>query len=190
MSGYNAEYTAPRDNEELADLPAETPEPIILEAEEEKTLPVQMRHLGLAMNSEHSQELFDLAFTVSQELEKLEKAEALVEELRNEMRQMRLNDISADDHRLTHIWESAAEIADRRGYCDVFDSIMDELGTGYTREMEYCVTVTETVTYDVHVTAPRNATQSDIEELVGYETLSDHNETDRDWEVSSYESAD
>ncbi len=153
MSGYNAEYTAPQDNEELAELPA-TLEPIVLEKSE------------------------------------LEKAQELIEELRNELRTMRFADIPAHDHRLTHIWESAAEIADQKGYCGIFDEIMEELGTGFTREMEYCVTVTETVTYDVHVTGPRNATQSDIEEMVADIDLDDWSETDRDREVTNYESAD
>ena len=144
MSGYNAEYSAPRETE-LEDLPA-TLEPIVLEAEEERTLPVKMRHIATEMWKERTpypeaQELANLAFEVQQELAKLEEAQNLVEELRAELRKERMNDIPADDHRLTHIWESASEIADRRGYCDVFDSIMEELGTGYTREMEYCVTV-------------------------------------------------
>jgi hypothetical protein len=191
MSGYNAEYTAPRD-EELEDLGATLP-PIVLkdvEEVEEKTLPVQMRHLGLAMNSEHSQQLFDLAFEVSQELAKLEALTQKNEELVESLRQSRFGDIQPHDHRLAHIWERAGEIADSRGYCDVFDSIMEELGTGYTREMEYCVTVTETKTYDVHVTGPRNATQHDIELLIDEVRLDDYAETDSEIEVTNYESAD
>ena len=184
MSGYNAEYTAPRDNEELAELPAETPAPetkFVARVIPSYELPMIISDTPLAWDGIPEEKLAEF------------NKQDLLETIRhwaNLYSNERRNDISAYDHRLTHIWESASEIADRRGYCDVFDSIMDEIGTGYTREMEYCVTVVETVTYDVHVTAPRNATQSDIEELVGYETLSDHNETERDWEVSSYESAD
>ena len=186
MSGYNAEYSAPRETE-LEDLPA-TLEPIVLNPEPElvKTYNVW----------EFPTECYSATFepmTVEQGEIALSKGEWDVTRLLATVRHqswMLRRDISADDPRLTHIWESASEIADRRGYCDVFDSIMDEIGTGYTREMEYCVTVSETIKYDVHVTAPRNATQSDIEELIQYETLSDHTEIERDWEVDNYESAE
>ena len=184
MSGYNAEYTAPRDNEELADLPAETPAPIILTNKPE---PYKVwEFMGMLSSRYSNDDLIE-----EQEMGDFSQFDMarLIQTVRN-LARLANKDISADDHRLTHIWESASEIADRRGYCDVFDSIMEELGTGYTREMEYCVTVSETIKYDVHVTAPRNATQADIEELIQYETLSDHTEIERDWEVDSYESAE
>ncbi len=182
MSGYNAEYTAPRDNEELADLPAETPAPIVLvETYNVWEFPTECYS---ATFEPMTDEQAEIALTKGNW-----DTKKLLATVRNLSWQLR-RDIPADDPRLTHIWESASEIADRRGYCDVFDSIMDEIGTGYTREMEYCVTVVETIKYDIHVTAPRNADQSDIEELIQYETLSDHTEIERDWEVESYESAD
>lgn len=161
MSGYNAEYTAPRDNE----TEEATPAPIEL-VEEPK--PYAPWDTGTFAN-----------------LEELDKARLLatVRELRIEANKP----IQADDHRVAHIWEQAGEIADRRGYCDVFDSFMDELGTGYTREAEFCVTVTETVTYDVHVTAPRDSSQSDIEALIEDIDLNDWEDTEREVEVTNYE---
>ena len=185
MSGYSAEYGIPAgDREEMADLPAETPEPevkFVARVIPSYELPFIVSDTPLAWDGIPEEKLAEF------------NKQDLLETIRhwaNLYSNERRNDISADDHRLTHIWESASEIADRRGYCDVFDSIMEELGTGYTREMEYCVTVSETIKYDVHVTAPRNATQSDIEELIQYETLSDHTEIERDWEVDNYESAE
>ena len=168
MSGYNAEYGIPAGDRDNAEETTATPAPIEL-VEEPK--PYAPWDTGTFAN-----------------IDELDKARLLATV--RELQKNANKDISADDHRLIHIWESAADIADRRGYCDVFDSIMDELGTGYTREQEYCVTVTETVTYDVHVTAPRNATQEDIEELVEYIDLDDWSETDRDREVTNYERND
>lgn len=164
MSGYNADYTAPRDNE----TEEATPAPIEL-VEEPK--PYAPWDTGTFAN-----------------IEELDKARLLATV--RELQKNANKPIQADDHRIAHIWESAGEIADQKGYCDVFDTFMDELGTGFTREMEYCVTVTETVTYDVHVTAPRNATQEDIEERVEDMDLDDWSETDRDREVVNYESAE
>lgn len=180
MSGYNAEYSAPRETE-LEDLPA-TLAPIVL-GQPIESAPIQMgENVETVCEKIQSRESFTA--------EERQNLTNILKSQRDMIHKLRTEDISADDYRLTHIWESASEIADRRGYCDVFDSIMEEIGTGYTREMEWCVTVTETIKYDVHVTAPRNATQSDIEELIQYETLSDHNEIERDWEVDNYESAD
>ena len=184
MSGYNAEYTAPQDNEELAELPAETPAP---------ETPALVETYGTWEFPEHCYGSTFVPMTEEQGNTALTKADwdtkKLLATIRHLSWQLR-QDIAANDSRLLSIWERAGEIADSRGYCDVFDSIMDELGTGYQREYEYCVTVVETIKYDVHVTGPRNATQSDIEELIGDVDLSDYSELERDWEVDNFETAD
>lgn len=187
MSGYNAEYGIPAGDRDNAEETTATPEPIVLTPEPEVVEPLAPWNVPNALNYYGS---------TWEPLTK-EKADELVAEgelditrllatVRHLLWQNR-RDIQADDHRLTHIWEQAAEIADRRGYCDVYDSIMEELGTGYAREVELCVTVTETVTYDVHVTAPRNADQRDIEELIEDIDLDDFSETDREREVRNWE---
>lgn len=76
------------------------------------------------------------------------------------------NDIQADDWRLTHIWETAAEIADRKGYCSEFDAMMDELGTGFARVSDYEVQVKVEQYIWVNVTAKRGANDYDIQEVL------------------------
>ena len=176
MSGYNAEYGIPSGDREDA-------QPTIILGQPIEHAPIQQNENVATMADKlesrtefTKEELLIVANTL-----KLQRDQAHT---------ARISDIPANDNRLMHIWEQASEIADRKGYCDIFDEIMDELGTGFTREMEYCVTVTETVTYDVHVTAPRNASQEDIEERVEDMDLDDWSETDRDREVTNYESAE
>jgi hypothetical protein len=58
--------------------------------------------------------------------------------------------IEADDHRLTDLWERAGEIADRRGYCSVYDELAEELGAP-TRSVsgEVVVEVTRSQTFRI-----------------------------------------
>lgn len=101
--------------------------------------------------------------------------------------------IQADDYRLQHIWEQAGEIANDKGYCNVFDEFMSELGTGYERTREYCLTVQVTRTYDVHVTAGRDANMYDLNEALdgwSVEDIESNENTDSDWEITNWEYAD
>ena len=102
--------------------------------------------------------------------------------------------IQADDYRLQHIWEQAGEIANDKGYCNVFDEFMSDLGTGYERTREYCLTVQVTRTYDVHVTAGRDANMYDLNEALdgwSVEDIESNENTDNgDWEITNWEYAD
>ena len=101
---------------------------------------------------------------------KLAKLRALVEEVKStkaELAQfkqlnatqsariatLRNEQISADDERLTDFWERAHSVADDHGYCEVFDTIVTELG-GPQREVELSVEVT--MTFTVPITIGRN----------------------------------
>lgn len=59
--------------------------------------------------------------------------------------------IAADDPRIAHIWEDAARLANRAGYCDTYDSMVEKLGApGRVRDIYVSVehnglTVTATV---------------------------------------------
>ena len=169
MSGYNAEYTAPRETE-LEDLPA-TLAPIEL-VEEPK--PYAPWDTGTFAN-----------------LEELDKARLLatVRELRIEANKP----IQADDHRIAHIWEQAGEIADQKGYCDVFDSFMDELGTGYAREESMVTYVTVTVTVPVYTIVRRG---SEVEDYIDSSVVEEaFNNADIDitndmWSIDYSESAE
>lgn len=77
-----------------------------------------------------------------------------------------LQTVNADDWRIEHIWEKAAEIADRKGYCSEFEEMMDELGTGFIRETEYEVKVKVEQYIWVYVTAKRGASDYDIQEML------------------------
>jgi hypothetical protein len=177
MSGYNAEHGIPagdRDNTE--ETPA--PEPVYV-----------LPYNPWEFSETHYGTTFAQMTAGQAEVEADHQewdVKRLLATIRHQSWQLRQT-IQADDHRIQHIWEKAGEIADQKGYCSVFDEIMEELGTGYAREVEYCVTVTETKTYDVHVTASRNADQRDIEELISEVDLSDWSETDSEIEVQNYE---
>jgi hypothetical protein len=95
--------------------------------------------------------------------------------------------IEPSDQRLRKIWERAAEIATDRGYCDEFDYVMAELGTGFTRERHYYVEVevTRTAMISIPVTCLNNqdpvnmVSDDDVEEYVGdgeYQTVN--------WEIT------
>lgn len=84
-----------------------------------------------------------------------------------------LQTVNADDWRIEHIWESAAEIADRKGYCSEFDEMMDELGTGFTREADYEVKVKVEQYVWVPVTAKRGASESEIEDAIDQSMIED-----------------
>ena len=64
---------------------------------------------------------------------------SLIERLMKERSEARYAPISADDDRLTHIWEQAYEIASGKNYCSEFRDMMDALGTGYVHEKTYMV---------------------------------------------------
>lgn len=154
MSGYNAEFGIP--NGDKDETP--TPEPIT-------NMPVPYNDwefnslLGGYKADEYLEEK-DMGDLSAYDVAKL------VQTVRTLQRKLN-REIDADDWRLQHIWERAGEIANGRGYCDVFDTIMEELGTGYVREAEFCLTVTVTRTYDVHLNAPRNSGHYELEELIG-----------------------
>lgn len=173
MSGYNAEYGIP-----AGDRNEETPTIILGQ-------PIEHAPIQSGENVSTMAEKLETRTEFTKE-ELLYVANTLKAQ-RDQAHTARISDIPANDSRLNHIWETAGEIADRKGYCEVFDEIMDELGTGWTRDVEYCVTVTETKTYDVHVTGPRNADQQDIELLIDQVDLDDWSETDTEIEVQNYE---
>lgn len=82
--------------------------------------------------------------------------------------------IEPSDQRLRKIWERAAEIATDRGYCDEFDYMMTELGTGYNRQRDYYVEVevTRSAVISIPVTCLHNqdpvnmVSDDDVEEYV------------------------
>lgn len=157
MSGYSAEYGIPAGdrNEELADLPAETPAPIILTNKPEGYSAWEF--MGMLSSRYSNDELIE-----EQEMgdiDAFDKAR-LIQTVRGLIR-IANRDIQPDDYRLNHIWERAGEIADGRGYCDVFDSIMEELGTGYTREEAMVSYVDLTITVPVYVTVKRGGEPAD-----------------------------
>jgi len=104
------------------------------------------------------------------------------------------NDIDASDSRLTHIWERAAELANERNYCDVFDSFMGELGTGFTRSREYYVNVV--VTLEQYISVPVTCHVGDdprdhVEQWMINEYLEFAGEPEiQDWSAIDYDLAD
>ena len=186
MSEYNAEYGIPAgDRDENA-----TPEPIVLEPitiepAREWQLPQSIRHYGTVWTPLTEEDAN--AAVAEFGTDELPALFALVRRLVWQSRQ----NIDADDFRLTHIWERAGEIADQKGYCGVFDEIMDQLGTGYERTIDVNVTVSVNTTVTIPVTMPRNADASeyidtsDVEEALSNSDLSSY-----DWEVTGTEAAD
>ncbi len=159
MSGYNAEYTAPRDEE--------TPEPIVLP---ETVTPMAPWNVPTELN------LYGSTFEpmLKEDADKL-IAEGTVDvaQLMATMRQLlwaSRQTIQADDYRIAHIWEQAGEIADQKGYCDVFDTFMDDLGTGYAREEEVVAWVDVTVKIPVPITMRRDG---DVMDYLDNSTIDD-----------------
>lgn len=166
MSGYNADIAQPEEREPIIGQPIE--EAPIQAGENIETMADK-----LAKRSRFTpEELMHVVTTL--------KAQ------RDAIHRNRVTGIQADDPRLTHIWEQAGEIADRRGYCDVFESIMEELGTGFSRTVEgYAVvevTLKMTVSVPVEVSRAEADDWSDIEvddysvnDAVGYATIDSDN---------------
>lgn len=96
---------------------------------------------------------------------------AEVERLRAEVLRLSSDIDDVNDYRLLPIWQKAGECADSRGYCSVFDEVLNDMGvTTYAREVDVCVTVTQTITYDIHVRVPKNDLyESTVRDAVEYE---------------------
>lgn len=180
MSGYNAEYSAPRETE-LEDLPA-TLAPIVL-GQPIEYAPIQMgENVETLCEKIQSRESFTA--------EERQNLTNILKSQRDMIHKLRTEDISADDYRLTHIWEAAAEFADQKGYCSVFDDVMDELGTGFAREEEMVAYVAVNVTVPVYVTVRRGSDPEDyIDSSMVDEALSNYefDVTRSDWSVDHSE---
>lgn len=170
MSGYNAEYGIPSGDREE--------NPIILGQ------PIEQAPIQSGENVETMADKLSTRTTFTPE--ELMNVVTTLKAQRDTIHRNRINDIPVDDPRLTHIWERAGEIADSKGYCDVFDTIMDELGTGFSRTVEgYAqveVTLTLTVSVPVEVSRAEADDWSDIEvddysvnDAVGYATIDSDN---------------
>lgn len=109
--------------------------------------------------------------------------------------------VDASDPRLTEMWERAGEIADRRGYCSVYDELAEELGAP-TRSVDVTarITVTRTQTFTVYVSASevsasglsndwRTELADHIDDYMVGEACdeADVEGESIDWEFSSYE---
>lgn len=177
MSGYNAEMSQPAERERII-LGKPIEEAPILAGENVETMADKLS----TRTTFTPEELMNVVTAL--------KAQ------RDTIHRNRINDIPVDDPRLTHIWDRAGDIADSKGYCDVFDTIMDELGTGYSRTVEgYAqVEVTLKVTVSVPVTVSRAEADdwSDIDvddysvnDAVGYITIDSDNV--EDYKVTGFE---
>lgn len=166
MSGYNADIAQPEEREPIIGQPIE--EAPIQSGENVETMADKL----LARTTFAPDELMNVVTTL--------KAQ------RDAIHLNRINDIQADDHRIQHIWEHAGEIADRRGYCDVFESIMIELGTGYTRTVEGYAQVEVTLKMTVSVPVEVSRADADdwtnievddysVNDAVGYATIDSDN---------------
>ena len=185
MSGYNAEYGIPAGDNDNAE--ETTVAPIILT---NKPAPYNAwEFMGMLSSRYLADELIE-----EQEMgdfEQYDKAR-LIQTVRN-LINISNRIIQADDHRIAHIWESAGEIADQKGYCDVFDSFMDELGTGYAREEDMVTYVNVSVTIPVYTTVRKG---SDPEDQIDSSMVEDaFNNADIDiesgmWTIDYSESAE
>lgn len=154
MSGYNAEHGIPAGDKDEAP----TPEPIVLTNMPE---PYKEYEFNALLGSYRADELLE-----EQHMGNLSEYDTakLVQTVRSLFRKQ-WADIPANDSRLEHIWEKAGELADSKGYCDVFEYFMNELGTGYAREKEGYATVEVTLTMTVSVphSLKHGESYSDIE---------------------------
>ena len=71
-----------------------------------------------------------------------------------------------DDDRLTAVWEKASDIANEKGYCSVFDEVLEAIGTSWRRSRDYEHEVT--VTYTVTVFSSGSDLQDAIENIDEY----------------------
>lgn len=79
-----------------------------------------------------------------------------------EVERLRTAPMSADDPRLTVMWDEAMRVADDEGMCPVYDQIVGDLG-GPTREREYDVCASITVTIHTHITVTASTPEGAID---------------------------
>ena len=124
-----------------------------------------------------------------------------IQRLRVEIRQLRTEDIEASDSRLSTMWEKAGEIADRRGYCSVYDELAEELGAP-TRTVDGVATITVTRTQTITIALDfegvspsalesnwRDALENEFDSYTIAEYANDGEVEDEsvEWEIRSYE---
>lgn len=183
MSGYNADISQPAERDD-----ENTPAPVVETVAHlgDYELPSDIRYTWATeykpLSKDEMQTIIDQTNMAELSVPRLL---ATIRFLKHELRK----DISADDSRLEHIWEQAGELADEKGYCDAFEYMMAQLGTGYAREEDVIVTVSINTTVTIPLTIKRGADASDYIETSDVESaLNDQLDlSSYDWEVQDVE---
>lgn len=180
MSGYNADISQPAEKDD-----ENTPAPVVETVAHlgDYQLPSDIRYTWATeykpLSKDEMQTIIDQTDMAELSVPRLL---ATIRFLKHELRK----DISADDSRIQHIWEQAGELANDKGYCEIFDDVMDALGTGYARQIDVTAWVDISIKIPVPLSMPRNGDVDDYLDTSWVQEAFDCQEIDlshANWEV-------